>query len=65
MRTIFYVSILISVILIFLAYHPTIIEGQLSVGNPLGEMDELSSGNDGQLKLLVSWAAWWFLSSIL
>ena len=44
MRTIFYVSILFSLMLIFLAYNPAIIEGQLSVGNPLLDSDGVSTG---------------------
>jgi hypothetical protein len=47
MRTIFYVSILFSLLLIFLAYNPAIMEGQPSVGNPLLGLDE-GTGEGGE-----------------
>ncbi|MDJ0804555.1 MAG: hypothetical protein QNI89_12545 [Desulfobacterales bacterium] len=49
MRTIFYVSILISLMVILLAYHPSIMEGQLRVGNPLLDTDGAPGAEKAQL----------------
>lgn len=49
MRTIFYVSIMFSLVLIFLAYKPAIIEGEPSVGNPLLGTNAFSEGDANRL----------------
>ncbi len=49
MRTIFWVSLFFSVVLIFLAHHPAIIEGRLTVGNPLLGSGAAAGGEEGQL----------------